>query len=331
MLSNAIKIVIEQNYISRRALLREMSERMGDFEGRSLWADIEKMCQSSDAEIGIIRGTKDCPPWLSDGVLYCKQWVEENKSATVTDAAEILGLDLYRKIMYGKWFWKDNPRNLDYAKLQNNLKDGIIYTEWLGNTPNTLWGPFSRYYKELDSREDQCNNDSAAKVKTRTDENPDGDGTKEYEEGIRLLDRYFITFDKRLIDRAYEMLNKSSELGNPLAKFQIGKAWSRKKRDDLAKKFYDEAIPGLKELAETGCDEAVKYLRDLGIEVPVDSDATLLNEAKEKILVAGDMTPSNVVYNEVMLEAVQILDRLIKRGNKEAQQIKDELKERLMR
>lgn len=141
----AVEIVKRQGYIAFGTLYKVMKEAFDRLDKRNFREDIEKACREANASIGILEREEANRAELSPNVVYSTDWIKKNKSPYV-QTAEAIGLDLYRRITSGRWYYRGDPNRVSFETLEENRRNGIIRSEWPGNT---FYPNFKRYYQGI--------------------------------------------------------------------------------------------------------------------------------------------------------------------------------------
>ena len=146
MMPTAMEIIKSQCYISYIALSREMRDRFDDFNEEDFKRDLDVLCQGCNSVIGIVDQVQSKRAVLSSKVFYSREWVEQNKNSVVSNPAEVIGLDLYKKILLNNWNCYKG-KYLDYNKLIENGYDWVIDYYW--NLKQYKWHEFNNKYSLL--------------------------------------------------------------------------------------------------------------------------------------------------------------------------------------
>ena len=251
LIRDTVKIIESQNYISHLTLLRKMHEKYGDFDEQDLWQDIQALSKKSNAPIGVVSEEEAGRAILSPKVVYSTSWVEKNKTSSVYLTAEVIGLDLYRKIVCEGWNGYKG-QYLDYNVLTESGYDYVIGYDW--ECKQYRWKEFQAKY--------------VMSAMTSMPESSSNLGEKSYRNGmaeLKMLDENVFLRGKAREDcykYAIDYLMEASRVGHPLAKFQLGKMCENQ-NPERSRVFYKEAKPGLEQMAAAGSDEAKNYFEEI--------------------------------------------------------------------
>ena len=150
----AIEIVRRQGYISFFSLKREMDAEFGDFNEEDFKRDFEELSQGCNSPIGIIDQAQANEAILSSKVFYSREWMEKNRNSFLYKPAEVIGLDLYKKIRENGWdCYNGKEGQLSWRDLKDHGYDCVMDYAWVPMDGNGYidynWGNFREKYSGL--------------------------------------------------------------------------------------------------------------------------------------------------------------------------------------
>lgn len=243
-----IEIIRNQGYISYVALRREMRDRYGDFNERDFKRDLDVLCQGCNSVIGCVDQAQAEAAILSSKVFYHREWLDRNRNSFVYRPAEVIGLDLYKKIRENEWdCYNGHNGKLCYQDLTDNGYDYVMDYNWLCN--QYKWAEFENKYGDLM----ECINVSPNTANTY------------YERAMRAI-------ELQNGNEVRDNLLLAACGGHPLAKAQLclyyhkrGSENNNREYLERSKLYCDEAVPLLRAMLEcnTHVQRVERMLREM--------------------------------------------------------------------
>ena len=309
LVAKAMNVVEERKFVSRKRLVKLLHSAVGEFDEEAFWSGLKESTGETNARCKIADDeSKAKAAVLLPDIVYSTSWFA---TTLYRDVYIAIGVELMRMILNKNWCGEGQYSTLNWRQL-DAYDDGLMarcYSEH-------LWYDFKMKYLVLLA--DQHEFHAVIPLTEEAD--------KKYHSGMYWLDQIkamFLPVRERKIEylkMAVDDFTESARAGNPLAEYRLGKL-CEKNNPKRSKVYREVAIPGLKQLADFGSQEAYDFLVEIGVDgynAREAEIAALKPEFERELQLAQNAAPKSEEQISHCKEVHALAMKLKVRGDKES-------------
>lgn len=148
ILERALEIVKDSGYISFAGLCHRLAGEGVDLDENELRDQIREECQIGHPEIGCVPDEVARMSGLSSNVLYGTSWLAGKERHEAESVGDVIGNDLYHRIVENGWNNYSGRGLLDFRALSNAHLEYVMVYDWVGRQYE--WSVFERRYVNWD-------------------------------------------------------------------------------------------------------------------------------------------------------------------------------------